>query len=98
MRGNCAADQRLCLWYKDSTGPLHHKSVKCQANFFGCTAWFVLDPKDRFSRDVAHINFNYKQYLKEGLSACTQCEGVRRLGWVKASRLLEYNHTNRIRF
>ena len=30
------------------------------------------------------FNYNHKQPLQEGLSACSQCVGMGRLGWVKA--------------
>ena len=54
LRSNCAADQRLCFRYTDSTVPLFVKS-----GFSGCTSRFVFDlvgdPKDRFCRDVAHM-------------------------------------------
>ena len=39
---------------------------------------------------------NYKQRLQEGLSGGSQCVGMGRLGWVKASHRLKYNHKNRI--
>ena len=42
------------------------------------------------------FNYNYKQPLQEGLSGFSQCMGMGRLGWVKASHLLKYNHTNRV--
>ena len=46
------------------------------------------------------FNYNYKQPLQGkgggGLSGFSQCVGMGRLGWVKATHLLKYNHTNRI--
>ena len=56
----CAADQRLCFRYKDSTIPLlpiirNFKSLAVPCDF---TVWFVSDlvvkPEDRFSCDAAH--------------------------------------------
>ena len=67
LRSNCAADQRLCFRYTDSTIPLLPRSefssliriFKSLAIFCGCTAWFVSDlvgnPEDRFSQNEAHI-------------------------------------------
>ena len=57
LHDNRAADQRLCIHYKDSTIPLLPKSkisILCH-----CTAQFLPDlvkkTKDRFCRDVAHL-------------------------------------------
>ena len=62
MRSNCAADQRLCFRYTDSTIPLLSKSehdFKPLAIFRGCTARFVSDlvgnPEDWFSHDEGQI-------------------------------------------
>ena len=53
---DCAANQRLCFRYIDSTIPLH---VKPPAVFCGCTARFVSDmivnSEDRLCRDGAQI-------------------------------------------
>ena len=66
---NCAADQRHCFCYIDSTIHLLPKSeiFKPLAIFCGCAAWFVSNlagnPEDRFSHDVAHtftLNANTK--------------------------------------
>ena len=52
LRSNCAADQRLCFRYTDSTIPLLPRPL---AILCGCIAWFVLDlvgnPEDRFSHN-----------------------------------------------
>ena len=59
LRSNCAADQRLCFRYTESTIPLLPKirNFKPLAIFCGCTARFVSDlvenPEDRFSHDEA---------------------------------------------
>ena len=60
---NCTADQCLCFCYSDSKIPLLLKSKISKAfSFFfrDCTGQFVSDlvanPKDRFSRVVAHIS------------------------------------------
>ena len=57
LRGNHAADQRLCFRYIDSTTPLLLKPL---AIFCGCAARFVLDlvgnPKSRFSHDKAQLS------------------------------------------
>ena len=58
LRSNCAADQRLCFRYTDSTIPLLPKSeiFKPLAILCGCTAWFVSDlVEDPFSQNEAHI-------------------------------------------
>ena len=60
LRSNCAADQRLCFRYTDSTISLLPKSeISPLAIFCVCTAWFVSDlvgdPEDRFSQNEAHI-------------------------------------------
>ena len=61
LRSNCAADQRLCFHYIDSTIPLLSKSenFKLLAIFFGHTVRFVSDlvenPEGRFSHNEAHI-------------------------------------------
>ena len=68
---NCAADQRLCLRYRDNT--------------------IVSDPKNSFSATRLIFNYNYKQPLQEGLSACSQCVGMEKLGWVKAIHRLKCN-------
>ena len=56
LRSNCAADQRLCFRYKDSTIPLFSKTL---AIFCGCTARFmselVQNPEDGFPHDKAQI-------------------------------------------
>ena len=58
---NCTADQRLCFRYSDSTMSLllYSQNFKPLACFCDCTGRFVSDlvgnPKDRFSRDAAHI-------------------------------------------
>ena len=75
MRGTCicAAEQRLCLRYKDDTS--------------------VSDPEDRvFFATRLIFNYNDKQPLQEGLSACSQCVGMGKLGWVKAIHQLKCNH------
>ena len=55
---NCAADQRLCFHYIDSTIPLLSKS-EIQAIFCESTAWFVSvlvgNTEDRFSHNEAHL-------------------------------------------
>ena len=52
VRSNCAADQRLCFRFTDTT---NHKPL---AIFCGCIEWFVSDqvgnPEDRFSHNEAH--------------------------------------------
>ena len=60
LRSNCAADQRLCFHYMDSTIPLHPKyKIKLLAILSGCTAGFVSDLvgnlEDRFSHNEAHL-------------------------------------------
>ena len=56
LRSYCAADQRLCFRYTDSTIPLLFKllAISC-----GCRACFVWDlvgnPEDRFSHNEAHM-------------------------------------------
>ena len=53
----------------------------------------VSDPEDRFFATQLLFNYNYKQPLQEGLSACNQCVERAKLGWVKAiNRLTECNH------
>ena len=70
MRGSChyAADQRLCLRYRDNTS--------------------VSDPEDSFFPTRLRFNYNDKQPLYEGLSACIQCVGMGKLGWVKAIAIM----------
>ena len=66
LHSHCAAEQRLCFRYTDSTIPLLPKSenFKPLAIFCGCTAWFVSDlvgnPEDRFSHNQAHIKVGYE--------------------------------------
>ena len=61
LRGNRAADQRLCFRYTDSAIPLLTKSEisSLYMHFCDCKARFVLDlvgnPEDRFSHNEAHI-------------------------------------------
>ena len=61
LYSNCTADQNLCFHYMDSTIPLLPKSknYKVLAIFCSCKGQFVSDlvvnPKDWFSRDVAHF-------------------------------------------
>ena len=55
---HCAADQRLCFRYTDSTIPLLPKSeISCL--FSGCTAQFLSDlvgnPEDWFSHNEAQM-------------------------------------------
>ena len=61
LRSKCAADQRLCFRYTDSTILLLHKS-EISSIFSGCRAWFVSDlvgnPEDRFSHNEAQIPSN----------------------------------------
>ena len=63
LRSNCAADQRLCFRYTDSTIPLLAKSEKFKSLtiFCDCTARYVSDKvrnsEDWFSHDEAQINF-----------------------------------------
>ena len=56
LRSNCAADQRLCFRYKDSTIPL---LFKLPVIFCGSTAWFVSDlignAEDRFFHNEARM-------------------------------------------
>ena len=75
MRGCCnyAADQRLCLRYRDNTS--------------------VSDPEDSFLFATRlRFNYNDKQPLQEGLSACIQCVGMGKLGWVKAIAIMPDFH------
>ena len=57
LRGNSAADQRLCFRFTDSAIPPLPKS---EISSSSCTAQFVSDlvgnPKDRFSHDAAHFS------------------------------------------
>ena len=69
LRGNHAADHRLCFCYIDSIIPHFSES---EINFkplpvlCGGTAWFVLDlvgnPEDKFSRDTAHVFQTFTSY------------------------------------
>ena len=53
----------------------------------------VSDPEDRlFFATRLIFNYNDKQPLQEGLSACSQCVGMDQLGAVKAIHQLKYNH------
>ena len=56
LGSNCAADQRLCFCYTDSTIPLLFKPL---AIFCGSTARFVSDlvrnPEEWFSHNEAHM-------------------------------------------
>ena len=56
LRSNCAADQRLCVRFIDSTIPL---LSKCKAISCGCTARFLSDlvgkPEDNFL--ASRLNF-----------------------------------------
>ena len=59
MRSNCAANQRLCFRYIDSTiPPLPKRPLEI---ICCCTARFASDvvgnPEDRFSHNEAHIVF-----------------------------------------
>ena len=62
LRSNCAADQRLCFRYTDTTIPLLSKirNFKPLSIFCDCTAWFVSDlvgnSEDRFSHKEAHMS------------------------------------------
>ena len=42
-------------------------------------------PRTGFLATRLIFNYNYKQPIQEGLSGCSQCMGMERLGWVKAS-------------
>ena len=70
LRSNCAADQRLCFRYTDSTIPLLPKS---EIIICGCTARFVWglvgNPEDRFSQNEARIIFSSNIYLALRLNA-----------------------------
>ena len=46
-------------------------------------------PKTGFFATRLIFNYDYKQPLQEGLSACSQCVGMGKLGWVKAILRLE---------
>ena len=52
----------------------------------------VSDPEDGFFATRLIYNYEYKQLLQEGLSACSQCVGMDKLGWVKAIHRLKCNH------
>ena len=52
----------------------------------------VSDPEDSFFATRLIFNYNDKQPLQEGLSACNQCVGMGKLGWVKAIHRLKCNH------
>ena len=56
---NCAADQRLCLRYMDSTIPLLSKSEMLSllptSMVVQLVSYLVRNPEDRFSQDEAHI-------------------------------------------
>ena len=58
LRSNCAADQRPCFRYTDTTIPLLPK-FKALAVLCSCTARFVSDlvgnPEDRFSNNEAQM-------------------------------------------
>ena len=49
----------------------------------------VSDPEDSFFFATRlRFNYNDKQPLQEGLSACIQCVGMGKLGWVKAISIM----------
>ena len=52
----------------------------------------VSDPKTVFFATWLIFNYNDKQPFQEGLSACIQCVGIGKLGWVKAIHRLKCNH------
>ena len=52
----------------------------------------VSDPKTAFLETQLIFNYIYKHPLQEGLSACSQCVGLGKPGWVKAIRRLKCNH------
>ena len=45
-------------------------------------------PKTVFFATRLRFNYNDKQPLQEGLSACIQCVGMGKLGWVKAIAIM----------
>ena len=69
LRNNCAAVQRLCFRYMETTILLLPKfrNFKPQAIFCGCTAWFVSDlvgnPEDRFFDNEAHFRQAFQMPL-----------------------------------
>ena len=64
LHDNCAADQRLCFHYIESTIPLIPQSEisSLKAIVCGCTVRFVSDlvgnRADRFSPDMAHTGYH----------------------------------------
>ena len=63
LRGNCTADQRLCFRYIDSALPLHPKfsaSSHLLWLYSPVCVDLVENPKDRFSRDMAHLRMYFK--------------------------------------
>ena len=64
---NCTADQRLCFHNTLSTIP-PLLNFKIPAFVCDYTGWLVSglveNPKDRFSRDLAHIMFHTTQLIK----------------------------------
>ena len=80
LRSNCAADQRLCFTYIDSTiSPLFKSKddFKPLAIVCDCTARFVSDlvgnPEDRFSHNEAHLTTSSVSHLK----LCTHDQDLR---------------------
>ena len=65
LRGNQAADQRLCFHFMYSIFPLLLKPL---AIFCGCTDQFVSDlvanPKDRFSQDAAQLIYRIEIHVQ----------------------------------
>ena len=69
LRGNCEADQCLCIRYIDSTIPLHPiyeisslKPSRVDIQPGLCQTWFVSDLvwKPRFSHNEAHTGFSLR--------------------------------------
>ena len=71
LRSNCAADQRLCFRYTDSTISLVSNLL---AILRGCTVRFVSDlvgnPEERFSHNEAHRRVIVKKIVRRKSSLC----------------------------
>ena len=67
LRSNCAADQRLCFRYTDSTIPLLRNSKISSVGYLLqiYSLVYVGNPEDRFSHDAAQ-----KQKHRDNLSVC----------------------------
>ena len=52
----------------------------------------VSDSEDRFFSQHGSYSIIIIRAHQEGLSACSQCEGMGKLGWVKAIHRLKCNH------